>query len=60
MCPKELVEFAKQKPVNRNVPLLFDTDMKDYAEMYQHLGCELYNTTTASNGVIRFNLVWNG
>ncbi|WP_455542046.1 GNAT family N-acetyltransferase [Intestinibacter sp.] len=57
---KELVEFAKQKALDRNVPLLFDTDMKDYAEMYQHLGCELYNTTTASNGVTRYNLVWNG
>ena len=25
----------------RGILLLFDTDMKDFAEMYQHFGCEL-------------------
>ena len=55
---RELVGFAKQMAREKQIPLLFDTDMKDYAEMYQHMGCELYNSTTASNGVTRYNLVW--
>ena len=53
-----LVDFAKRMALEKHVPLLFDTDMKNYAEMYQHMGCELYNTQTASNGVTRYNLVW--
>lgn len=57
---KELVDFAKKKALSRNVPLLFDTDMEAYAKMYQHLGCKLYNTKTALNGVTRYNLVWKG
>lgn len=57
---RELVEFAKQKALERDVPLLFDTDMKEYASIYQHLGCRLYNTITADNGVTRYNLVWIG
>ena len=55
---RELVDFAKQMSHEKQVPILFDTDMKDYAEMYQHMGCELYNSKTASNGVTRYNLVW--
>lgn len=40
------------------IPLLFDTDMKEYAEMYNHFGCELYNTVTADNGVTRYSLCY--
>jgi GNAT superfamily N-acetyltransferase len=54
----ELVEFAKQMSDEIGIPLLFDTDMKDYAEMYQHFGCELYNTVTADNGVTRYSLCY--
>ena len=43
---RELVDFAKQKASEKQIPILFDTDMKDYAEMYQHMGCELYNSKT--------------
>ena len=32
---------------------------KDYADMYQHFGCELYNTVTADNGVTRYSLCYN-
>lgn len=56
---RKLVDFAKEKAIKRNVPLLFDTDMEDYANMYQHMGCRLYNTVTATNGITRYNLVWN-
>ena len=56
---KELVQYAKDYALKKNCPLLFDTDMKEYAEIYQHFGCELYNQKTASNGVTRYNLVWN-
>lgn len=56
---RELVEFAKEMALKRDVPLIFDTDMKDYAKIYEHLGCTLYNQKTASNGVTRYNLVWN-
>lgn len=55
---KQLVEFAKTHADKENVPLLFDTDMEKYAQIYQHYGCELYNQKTASNGVTRYNLVW--
>lgn len=55
---RELVDFAKEMAKSRNVPLLFDTDMKDYSDMYQHFGCELYHKKTASNNVTRYNLVW--
>lgn len=37
----ELISFAKKKADELGIPLLFDTDMKDYADMYQHFGCEL-------------------
>lgn len=48
--------YAKNMSKELGIPLLFDTDMKQYAEMYQHFGCELYNTVTADNGVTRYNL----
>ena len=54
----ELVAFAKNMADDLGVPLLFDTDMKDYADMYQHFGCELYNTVTADNGVTRYSLCY--
>ncbi|SEL31435.1 GNAT family N-acetyltransferase [Ruminococcus albus] len=54
----KLVSFAQDMAKKKGVPLLADTDMKSYAEMYQYLGFELYNTKTASNGVTRYNLVW--
>lgn len=55
---RKLVEFAKDVAKEKGLPLLFDTDMLEYANMYQHLGCTLYNTITADNGVTRYNLVW--
>ena len=55
---RELVEFAKSEAINYNVPLLFDTDVETYAKIYQHYGCTLYNQCTASNGVTRYNLVY--
>lgn len=55
---RELVEYAQEMSRSLNMPLLFDTDMPDYAEMYQHMGCKLYNKVTADNGVTRYNLVW--
>ena len=55
---KHLVEAAKGYASKENLPLLFDTDMERYARIYEHYGCELYNQTTASNGVTRYNLVW--
>lgn len=54
----KLVEYAQEMAKEYNMPLLFDTDMKEYAQMYQHLGCQLYNEVTAENGVTRYNLVW--
>ena len=54
----ELIRFAKEQADAKGIPLLFDTDMKAYAEMYQHFGCELYNTVTADNGVTRYSLVY--
>jgi len=55
---KYLVEAAKEYAGREKVPLLFDTDMEQYSQIYQHYGCELYNQTTAGNGVTRYNLVW--
>ena len=55
---RSLVEFAMDMASSSRVPLLFDTDMPEYASMYQHLGCRLYNSVTASNGVTRYSLVW--
>lgn len=54
----ELVTFAKKMSDDLDIPLLFDTDMKEYADMYQHFGCELYNTVTADNGVTRYSLCY--
>lgn len=54
----ELVRFAQERADQLGVPLLFDTDVKNYAELYQHLGCSLYNTVTADNGVTRYSLCY--
>ncbi|MBQ9277016.1 MAG: GNAT family N-acetyltransferase [Lachnospiraceae bacterium] len=54
----ELIEFAKSMADAKGLPLLFDTDMKEYSEMYQHFGCELYNSVTADNGVTRYSLCY--
>ena len=54
-----LVRFAMDKACGLGIPLLFDTDMEDYADMYRHFGCELYNTLTADNGVTRYSLCYN-
>ncbi len=56
----ELIEFAKERADATGIPLLFDTDMKSYAEMYQHFGCKLYNKVTADNGVTRYCLCYEG
>ena len=55
---RNLVDYAKKMAQEKCVPLLFDTDMEGYAEMYQYMGCTLYNTIKADNGVTRYNLVW--
>lgn len=55
----ELVSFAKEMADEMHLPLLFDTDMKEYAAMYEHLGCKLYNTITADNGVTRYSLCYH-
>lgn len=55
---KALVTNAQEFAKKEKLPLLFDTDMERYARIYEHYGCELYNQTTASNGVTRYNLVW--
>ena len=52
----ELITYAKNMSKELGIPLLFDTDVKQYAEMYQHFGCELYNTVAADNGVTRYSL----
>ncbi len=54
----ELVNFAKQVAREKNVPLLVDTDMKRYKEMYEHMGFYCYNSISASNGVTRYSLVY--
>ena len=54
-----LLCFAKEKAEEQEIPLLFDTDMKDYADMYRHFGCELYHTVTADNGVTRYSLCYH-
>lgn len=55
---RELICFAQQMAKEKNCPLLIDTDMSQYAAMYQNYGCELYRTATACNGVTRYNIVW--
>lgn len=54
----ELINYAKSRADQAGLPLLFDTDMKEYADMYQHLGCKLYNSVTADNGVTRYSLCY--
>jgi GNAT superfamily N-acetyltransferase len=54
----ELINFAKDMSDEHSIPLLFDTDMKEYADMYQHFGCKLYNTVKADNGVTRYSLCY--
>lgn len=55
---RDMIEFAMDMARKRKVPLLFDTDMEEYAKIYKHFGCELYNIKTALNGITRYNLVW--
>ena len=54
----ELIRFAQKRSDDTRLPLLFDTDMKAYAQMYRHFGCKLYNKVTADNGVTRYCLVY--
>lgn len=54
----ELIRFAQKRADALGIPLLFDTDMKDYADMYRHFGCRLYNMVTADNGVTRYSLCY--
>ena len=54
----ELVAYARRMSDEMHLPLLFDTDMKEYAAMYEHLGCKLYNTIAADNGVTRYSLCY--
>lgn len=54
----ELVNFAKQMADEKGLALIFGTDMKEYAEMYLHFGCKLYNKITADNGVTRYCLCY--
>ena len=54
----ELIRFAQKRSEETGLPLLFDTDMKAYAQMYRHFGCKLYNKVTADNGVTRYCLVY--
>ena len=55
---RELVEFSQEYARSEGVPLIIDTDMPGNCALYQHLGCKLYRTKTAKNGVTRHNLVW--
>lgn len=55
---RALVEFSQEFARKEGVPLLIDTDMPGNCALYQHLGCTLYRTKTARNGVTRHNLVW--
>lgn len=55
---RELIEYAKSMAKEKGLPILIGTDMENYAEMYMHLGFILYNKTTATSGVTRYNLVW--
>lgn len=53
---RELITFAKDMSDSKGVPLLIDTDMQSYAQMYEHMGCKVYNKIKADNGVTRYNL----
>ena len=54
----ELIDFAKQVARGKKVPLLVDTDMKRYKEMYEYMGFYCYNSIKASNGVTRYSLIF--
>ena len=53
-----IVDFCKDQARAQGLPLIIDTDMPNNRDMYVHMGCELYRTFEASNGVTRYNLVW--
>ena len=55
---RAIVDFCKGQARAQGVPLIIDTDMSNNRDMYIHMGCELYRTFEASNGVTRYNLVW--
>ena len=54
---RELFAYAANKAEKEGLPLTVGTDMKDYADMYMHFGCELYSSMTADNGITRYDLV---
>ena len=55
---RELISFAKDMADKKGVPLLIDTDMPSYAQMYEHMGCKVYNEIQADSGVTRYNLIY--
>ena len=55
---RQLFDFAKEMSAEKGLPLIIGTDMREYAEMYEHFGCEVFNTVTASNGVTRYGLIY--
>ena len=55
---RELITFAKDMADKKGVPLLIDTDMPSYAQMYEHMGCKVYNEIQADSGVTRYNLIY--
>ncbi len=55
---RELITFAKDMADTKGVPLLIDTDMPSYAQMYEHMGCKVYNEIQADSGVTRYNLIY--
>ncbi|MGI6216919.1 MAG: GNAT family N-acetyltransferase [Coriobacteriales bacterium] len=54
----ELMDFSKEQSRRAGVPLIIDTDMPGNRDMYIHMGCTLYRTKKASNGISRYNLIW--
>ena len=54
----ELIEFAIRQAQKEKIPMLFDTDVKEYKEMYEHFGITCYNQIKANNGVTRYSLVY--
>ena len=54
----ELIRFALSYAKKENIPMLFDTDVKRYKEMYEHFGIVCYNQVRAKNGVTRYSLVY--
>lgn len=55
---KQLINFAKSMANDNKIPVLVNTDMEAYKDIYVHYGFEFYNKITAFNGITRFNLVW--